>query len=157
MATTSRLGLTLINGSDYVNPDTINDNFKKVDEIAVDYVVASGKSSIWRYQKWKSGKYECWGVTQTQTHDFTTKYGNAYYPGFSFNTPTFPVKFAETPVVIPSVSRYIRDGSGFETGIWDAFVCSVTNTGANYIVTSETSEKNVSVVMGFYIVGYVTS
>lgn len=53
------MNLITINASDYVSPDTINDNFEKLDVLGLDYVVESGTSGEWWYRKWKSGRAEC--------------------------------------------------------------------------------------------------
>ena len=53
------MGLTDIDPSDYVSPDTINNNFKKLDALGLDYIVESGYSGEWWYRKWKSGRAEC--------------------------------------------------------------------------------------------------
>lgn len=59
MADTKNLGMRLIEGSDLVDPEVINDNFKKVDAIAGDYILESGISGEWWYRKWNSGRAEC--------------------------------------------------------------------------------------------------
>ena len=50
----NNMGLTNIDPSDYVSPDTINQNFNKLDALGLDYVVESGYSGEWWYRKWKS-------------------------------------------------------------------------------------------------------
>lgn len=34
--------------------------------VAVDYIVEQGKSGIWTYEKWNSGKAKCWGILSGQ-------------------------------------------------------------------------------------------
>lgn len=60
MSTTDNLGMTLIEGSDYITPDTINDNFEIVDALGKDYVKNCGTTSAgWWWRKWASGRMEC--------------------------------------------------------------------------------------------------
>ena len=40
--------------------------------LIADYVVETGTSGIWTYEKWESGKSVCWG---TKSHTVTTWYG----------------------------------------------------------------------------------
>ena len=59
------MGLESIDSSDYVSPTPINNNFKKLDVLGLDYVVEQGTSGEWWYRKWKSGRAEC-GVASKQ-------------------------------------------------------------------------------------------
>lgn len=155
MATTN-LSLKTLNGSDYVSVDPFNENFQKIDALGDDYVTSHGQSGIWRWQRWKSGKYECWGNYITNKHDFNVDFHGLYYPGYGINTPKFPVKFSESPVVNASVARYLKEGSttGY-TGIWDVFVTAVTTELAGLLISSQTKETAVSVVVGLHIIGQV--
>lgn len=92
MATTN-LGLQTINQGDYVSPDPINSNFEALDALGLDYVVAQGTSGIWRYQRWRSGKYECWGRYSQQSA--TANVGD----GVGMFQAGYPITFAEAPVV----------------------------------------------------------
>lgn len=88
----------------------------------MDFVLEQGTSGIWRYRKWYSGLYECWGTDMT-------------VPSSGNIAGTFPISFPEKPkmfvsntydsagfnVVIKQVSTaggvwryllYIRDTSG---------------------------------------------
>lgn len=48
-------------GTGTPNEDTVGQIYlQQIDDPEVDYVVASGKEGIWRYQKWKSGTTRCW-------------------------------------------------------------------------------------------------
>lgn len=61
MASTTNLGLTKIQGADYVSPDVFNDNYDKLDALGVDYVTERGISGDWVYEKRKSGQVKLYG------------------------------------------------------------------------------------------------
>ena len=63
----------------------------------VDFVLEQGTSGIWRYRKWYSGLYECWGTDMTA-------------PTSGYITGTFPISFPEKPKMFVS-NNY--DSSGF--------------------------------------------
>lgn len=98
MSTTPRMGIQLINSSDFVDPSVINDGFKKLDVLGIDYVVDSGTSGEWWYRKWKSGRAEC-GI---DSHTFPTsgplQWGNVGWWLTDFYAfPAFPFAFASIP------------------------------------------------------------
>lgn len=90
MALTENMSMNLINSSDYVTPDIINDNFEILDKLGVDYVVEQGVSGSWSYRKFKSGIAECWAKISFPA---TTATGQLQ-SGF-----TFPFVFSQEPVV----------------------------------------------------------
>lgn len=55
---TANLGLEIIDLESQASPEPINENFKKVDKLAVDYIVEQGESGNWYYRKWNSGLCE---------------------------------------------------------------------------------------------------
>lgn len=88
MASTTNLGLTKIQGADYVKPDTFNDNYDLIDPLGKDYVVDSGESGDWYYRKMKSGQLECWSRINGKVSGTECHFGKA-----------FPFAFASNPVV----------------------------------------------------------
>ena len=48
-----------INGSDYIDPAVFNRNSEKVDKLGKKYVVGSGKSGEWEWEKWSDGTAVC--------------------------------------------------------------------------------------------------
>lgn len=94
---TTNLGLATINQSDNISPTPINQNMEKLDALGLDYVVAQGTSGNWRYRRWKSGTYECWGRYAKQSAAPTIMgYDNQ---GYAQVTMQYPVTFVEAPVV----------------------------------------------------------
>ena len=97
--TADNLGLSYINGSDYVSPKPINDNFKKLDALGLDYVVLTGYSGEWWFRKWKSGRAEC-GID-------TKNFGNVvhktpwsnWFISVDLSFGAFPFAFAAPPFV----------------------------------------------------------
>lgn len=125
---TTNMGLTTINGSDYVNAQVLNDNFELLDKLGFDYVVEQGKSGQWMYRKFKSGIAECWAkITFTPT----TATGQLQ------SGVTFPFVFSEEPCVSVCGGVDYRNDShisyvnthGGGTGI-DCYL--VKNTSENY-------------------------
>ena len=89
MATTN-LGLKTINQSDNISPDPINQNMEKLDKLGLDYVTQQGKSGNWRYRRWKSGTYECWGR-------FSQQWASPSANGLGAFKMSYPITFAEYP------------------------------------------------------------
>lgn len=98
--TTSNLGLSTVDSSDYISPDPFNANFEKIDALGKDYVTESGTSGEWWYRKWKSGRAEC-GIDYKQfakTQFNLDSTGNLYMtPRMSFGA--YPFSFASRPFV----------------------------------------------------------
>lgn len=95
---TTNLGLQTINQSDNVSPAPINANMEKLDKLGLDYVTQQGTSGGWRYRRWRSGTFECWGRFSWQSaapdvqHDSDT--------GLRSFQATYPVTFAEAPTCL---------------------------------------------------------
>lgn len=100
--TTTNLSLEIIDSSDYVSPDPINNNFEIVDELGTDYVTESGTSGSWWYRKWKSGRAECgidyksFGTTSVNS----TMFGGLYKLADTCDFGSYPFTFSSTPMVV---------------------------------------------------------
>ena len=90
MALSTNLKMESISGSDLVNPKPIDDNFKIVDKLGLDYITEQGLSGFWLYRKWNSGFMELWARIDFPA---TTSVGPVS-SGFSF-----PFPFSKAPVV----------------------------------------------------------
>lgn len=70
----------------------------------VDYIVEQGEAGKWKYEKWNSGKMECWGTFGTSSLRTSTQWGTLY-TGTWMNSDTnknarqYPVPFVEEPTV----------------------------------------------------------
>lgn len=113
---TTNLGLATINQSDNISPTPINQNMEKLDALGVDYIVSQGTSGNWRYRRWKSGTYECWG---TYTQQSASPNVDNSYGVFSMG---YPVTFAEPPCVFVSARQ---------DGRVQAHVCYVEHNTSN--------------------------
>ena len=102
MATTTNLGLSKIDASDYISPDPINAAFDILDKLGVDYVVEQGKSGEWWYRKWHSGRAEC-GIDNKNFGDIDHK--SNWGGMFASNQRSFgnyPFAFASRPFTVIS-------------------------------------------------------
>lgn len=154
MATT-HLSLESIDPSDYVSPDTINNNFAKVDSLGVDYVVESGYSGEWWYRKWKSGRAEC-GIDDKRFNSMSRNDEWGINTGLYRTSPlsfgAYPFSFKTRPFVV--ISQNSADPAGGPLG---GFVFYDTNTSVTSSPTfrSVDSQKNVlaNPHFGIYVVG----
>lgn len=107
-------------GTETPNENTTGQIYlQQIDEPEVDYVIESGTSGIWTYQKWKSGIAKCWGnysFTTTVQEPFELFYRSAPI------SVKYPFTFREAPTEIVTIQ------SGQQT--------MLANTGAN---TNETT------------------
>lgn len=142
MATTDNMGITLINASDYVDPEAINDGFKALDALGVDYITEQGTSGNWSYRKFKSGVAECWATYETSSAKATESFGSIYY-GWH-NTGTWPITFSSTPVVTASVSS--------STGVVWVGEINVNKTNAMMMICSA-QESAINRTVRFHVIG----
>lgn len=127
MALTENLSMTVINSSDYVSPDPINNNFAILDKLGLDYVTETGTSGEWWYRKWKSGRAEC-GIDDKSFGDVahTTPWGGMYTSG-SLTFGAYPFSFASTPHTVITFHgatghySYVGTGPGTSTTLSPSF------------------------------------
>lgn len=97
MSNTTHMNIQLINSSDFVDPSVINNGFKKLDALGIDYVTESGTSGEWWYRKWKSGRADC-GI---DSHAFPNSRMHPWLSGWyltdPYSFPAFPFAFAAIP------------------------------------------------------------
>lgn len=117
MANTDNLKLEVINSSDFVSPDPINENFKKVDALGIDYVIEQGTSGEWWYRKWKCGRMEC-GVDNKNfgSAKIDIPWGGVYAAYVSFTFGAYPIAFVSNPTVIIFPSN-VSSGYSFNIAI----------------------------------------
>lgn len=102
MAETTNLGLTLINGSDFISPTPINNNMTAIDKLGVDYVIEQycGNTESWWYRKWNSGRAEC-GIDRKSFGNTTmqsSSWGESFYiTSIQFRFGTYPITFVKRP------------------------------------------------------------
>ena len=95
--------LTLITyGTEAPNNNTIGKIYlQQIDEPEVDFVVDSGVTGIWAYQKWKSGIAKCWC-----NYSFTTtiqEHLELFCRSATTSSINYPIEFAYTPTETATV------------------------------------------------------
>lgn len=75
-------------------------------QLPADYIIETGTSGIWSYEKWLSGKYVCRTIKTEECTHYTTV--NGFYGFFSSNI-AYPITFPTSPVVIFNA----KIGNGF--------------------------------------------
>ena len=146
------MGLTTIDPSDYVSPDTINNNFKKLDTLGLDYIVESGYSGEWWYRKWKSGRAEC-GIDHKDFGDqnlhIDPNLGNAYETvDLSFGA--YPFSFAKCPFAHVQWEGDANDSSRGAYAV-TRHTNSTTNSPSFFIV--DWISKTMHMYAGIYVCG----
>ena len=144
------MGLVNIDSSDYVSPTDINNNFKKLDALGLDYVTESGKSGEWWYRKWKSGRMEC-GIDDKNFGNVahTTAWTNMYTSA-QLNFGAYPFAFASRPFATIS----FQSNSGSEHRSYIAYVSSTsTTTSPKFMLVDPNSGTANSAHFGIYVCG----
>ena len=118
-----------------------------------DYVVSYGTTTsdsvAWTWQKWRSGKTECWGKRNLGTVNITTAWG-ALYESPTF-TQAFPSGlFVDAPDFLSI--EFLGSGSGAAmiergTGL------SATSAGTFYLVKAESQTGMTNATVGFHAIG----
>jgi hypothetical protein len=94
-------------GTELPNENTIGQIYlQQIDEPEVDYVIESGTSGIWTYQKWKSGIAKCWC-----NYSFTTtvqEHLELFCRSTSVGSINYPLKF----VYVPTETATIQSSGG---------------------------------------------
>ena len=110
-------------GKDVPGKDTVGQIYlQQIDEPEVDYIVESGVTGIWTYQKWKSGIAKCWCnysfTTTVQEHlelfcRSTTTGNNSYPIKFSYiPTETATLQSSGGQVLLANSSANTKEASG---------------------------------------------
>ena len=96
MAKTQNLGLNLLNGSDFVDYNTLNTIFTSLDALGLDYIVEKGVSGEWWYRKWSSGRAEC-GIDDLNVGDQEIIAWNWLWMSHFISVSNWPISFKSTP------------------------------------------------------------
>ena len=152
MSTTTNLGITKLNGADYVSVDPINNAFDKLDALGVDYVISTGVSGEWRYRKWNSGIAECWISNKNFGNDHLSPWGSIYSTYSSRSFGAYPFTFAEAPCVILSPGN---TDAGLYFGIVTHSSSSLTTQSPQFDLWRPSSGSIDKVLMSIYAIGTV--
>lgn len=153
MAGTSNLGLSIINSSDYVSPDPINENMNKIDKLGLEYVVESGTSGEWWYRKWSSGRAEC-GIDykdfgEKSMVQWTTD--KSFYATEQLTFGAYPLSFAANPLRIISFieDKLLKTRIGF---VICESASSPTTLSGNFRI-ADTYNSTLHPCCGIYVCG----
>lgn len=146
----TNMGLVNIDPSDYVSPDTINENFNKLDVLGLDYIVESGYSGEWWYRKWKSGRAEC-GIDYKNFGNVahTTPWKSLFISAqLSFGA--YPFAFASRPFT--SIS--FESASNGEHDSYISYVTTdSTTTSPKFVLVDPNSKTANEAHFGIYVCG----
>lgn len=157
MANTPNLGITKINASDYVNVQAFNDAFDKIDVLGKDYVTAVGQSGIWRYQKWKSGKVDCWGTHSAPKTDYTRPFGSFYYKqDMGAFSVSFPFTFVALPTIVGTIVRFngtYQSEDQNVSSIWTCHIVLLKNNNFSYLPATANKMTETYVDYSVHVIG----
>ena len=132
-------------GVDYYTDSDIQETVNIVKEqipIGTDYILETGTTNGWKWEKWNSGKYICYGIfTDTCTH-YTIV--TPFYGFYSTNFP-YPITFPEAPIVLFNC----KIGNGFGMPAGDV----MRSTTAARCYALSTAKDTVTCVWEMYVVG----
>ena len=153
MASTTNLGLDIINASDYISPEVINKNFGKVDAVGKDYIVAQGTSGEWWYRKWKSGRAEC-GIDYKDfgNQNLSTRGWSSFYGTEPMSFGAYPFAFSKRPY---TSIRFLYDsvmGSGRLSFVVEGSTTSTTTSPSFFLADAGSGACHP--FFGIFVVGY---
>lgn len=150
---TNNLSLHIIDESEYIEPDPINENFKKVDAAFADYVVEQGTKGEWWYRKWNSGRAEC-GVDAKNfgTQACTAAWAAGWYRSTTnVNFGAYPFPFISKP--FSTVTLCATDKSGYLGFIATSGISGSTTTAPVYIMANPVSDTFTNCKFSIYSIG----
>ena len=152
MAETTNLGIALIDASDYVSPDPINEGFELLDALGLDYIVEqSSNSGGWWYRKWKSGRAECGIDAKNFGSVAHTTTWNTMYRSPQLSWGSYPFAFKSRPMVVMSF-LYSADG-GHESYVTYTGTTSTT-VAPKFRLIDPNSGTATDATFGIYVYGF---
>ena len=144
------MGLVNIDPSDYVSPDTINDNFQKLDSLGLDYIVESGYSGEWWYRKWKSGRAECGIDYKSFGNVAHTTAWKSLFLSAQLNFGAYPFAFSARPFATIS----FESNTGTEHDSYVSYVSTdSTTTSPKFVLVDPNSGTAEDAHFGIYVCG----
>lgn len=111
-------GYSPVRGKDYWTDADKAEMIAELNKNFADYVIEAGITNGWKWEKWNSGKYICWGLFRdTRTH-YTTI--NGFY-GYYSSDFKYPITFPEAPIV----HFNCKVGSGFAVPAGDVAMSTI--------------------------------
>lgn len=94
------LGLNYPASGDPVSPEPFNDNFEKIDEaISRKYVIESGTTSGWNWEKYSDGTMRQWIDSKSFSNVSFSAWGSGFYTSSNLTFPNYPIAFYNSPLV----------------------------------------------------------
>lgn len=116
----------------------------------VDYVVERGNYGIWTYEKWASGKAECWGLYTIQDVMIESAWGALYESnsGYSVN---FPPELFEIP---PCLNLSVQTATSYSVASIEMYGSTTKEKTATFYFLRPTVGYVGELVVGIRAVGY---
>lgn len=121
-------------------------SYAAVTPVMRDYIVESGASGIWTYEKWKSGKAVCWGEYVGSTGAINTVWENTYYADKTIPAINYPFEFTSLPALT----------TGVHCGGWLYLFTSVAGTNAKtpvYSPARPASSSSITIRVNYIAIG----
>lgn len=117
--------------------------------IEQDYIVESGTSGIWTYEKWASGKAVCWGISTFNTTTNTAWHTTGVYIGATdTGRVNYPVSFIDKPVEMANLTT-----GALATWLYSKSANGAAATGIYNVARFGSNSNNATFYINFYIVG----
>lgn len=114
------------------------------------YVSSETTSGIWKMRKWSNGECELWG-TVTATAGLLS-WTNVYYAEDVIAAQTYPVTFAETPIVMATPQTQNQ----YVYGLLSGTVAGTTTATPSFCVwRANAASSSIPVCVHFYVKGTV--
>ena len=144
--TTPNIGLTKPSKDENVDVDVFNDNFDKIDEkLGNKYIVESGTTDGWHWEKWSDGTTKAKTTTGLQKGiACTTAYGGLFHS----NIKTITVPASLISAVTDVIPRIITTN-----GVVHIVTCGVVDNVISYYVVNGLSSTGVTTNIMFEVEG----
>lgn len=140
MSNTTNLSLQIIDPSDYVDPEPINENMRKIDQTGLRYVVEKSSNrnprNTWVWNKYSDGTCEMW-LSWFTTLNINTAWGGVYRSNAT-NSHALPFTLAAPPAIVRTLSNAAR-GTSESTSPDNGDACWVVQLGAATTTKTGTS------------------
>lgn len=123
----------------------------------VDYIVEQGEAGRWKYEKWNSGKMECWGTFGVNSLTTSTQWGTLYtgtwmHTDNNKNARQYPVPFVEEPTV--SATLTVSSGAnGWLMTNFENNIGTLSTHAPAYQVVRTTNATITSPRIHYHVVG----
>ena len=121
------------------------DGVKIGGDMVANFIVESGTSGMWTYEKWSDGTVKCWGE-KGYTKDITTAWGSMFESD-AISEPYIEGLFISTPMSFLSIMGFSQAVMYSTWGFGDK------DTSPQWYAMRPASSTNVSFYMSYYAIG----